>query len=218
MGSSHSEAFVVRDRSKTKGRNKTPHGRDQSREKSKDGSFSKKDIECYYCHEKGHMKRECRKLKNREKRHNKSVDKKQEDTIVVTTNGDLMVVCEDDCINFVGQESNWVIDSSGSFHVTSRVDFFTTYTKGDYGSVRMGNEGLSKIIGMGDVFLETNLGYKLLLKDVRYVPDICLNLISTRKLDDEGFNNKFGDGIWKLTKGSLVVAKCKKTHTLYSMQ
>ncbi|GMP79351.1 hypothetical protein CsSME_00034932 [Camellia sinensis var. sinensis] len=61
----------------------------------------------------------------------------------------------------------------------------------------MGNEGLSKIIGMGDVCLETNLGCKLLLKDVRHVPDIRLNLISTGKLDDEGYNNKFG----KICKG-----------------
>ena len=70
------------------------------------------------------------------------MNKKQEDTTVVTTD-DLMVVCEDDYINFVGQESNWVIDSGASFHVTSLVDFFTTYTEGDYGFVRMGNEGLS---------------------------------------------------------------------------
>ena len=73
------------------------------------------------------MKRECWKLKNKEKKRDKSVDKKQEDITAVTTD-DLMVVCEDDCINFVGQESNWVIDSSASYHVTSRVDFFTTYT------------------------------------------------------------------------------------------
>ena len=55
-GPSHSEAFVLRGRSKTRGRSNTPHGRDQSRDKSKDGSFSKKDIECYYFHEKWHMK------------------------------------------------------------------------------------------------------------------------------------------------------------------
>ncbi|KAL7171266.1 hypothetical protein ACSBR2_036000 [Camellia fascicularis] len=216
-GSSHSEAFVVRGRSKIRGRSKTPHGRDQSHDKLRNGSFSNKDIECHYWHEKGHMKRECRKLKNKEKKHNKSMDKKQEDTTAVTTD-DLMVVCEDDCINFVGQESNWVIDSDASFHMTSRVDFFTTYTKGDYGCVQMGNEGLSKIIGMGDVCLKTNLGCKLLLKDVRLVPDIPLHLISIGKLADEDYNNKFGDRIWKLTKGSLVVVKCKKTHTLYLMQ
>ena len=114
------------------------------------------------------------------------MDKKQEDTMAVTTDGDLMVFCEDDCVNFVGQESNWVIDSGVSFHVTSRVDLFTTYTKGDNSSVRMGNEGLSKIIGMGEVCLETNFGCKLLMKAIG-------------KLDDEGYNNKFGDGIWKLT-------------------
>ena len=74
---------------------------------------------------------------------------------MAVTIDDLMVVCEDDCVNFDSQKSNWVIDSGDSFHVTSRVDFFTTYTEGYYGFVRMGNEGLSKIIGIGDVFLET---------------------------------------------------------------
>ena len=48
----------------------------------------------------------------------------------------------------------------------------------------MGNEDVSKIVGMGDIFLETNIGFKLLLRDVRHVPDIRLNLFSARKLDD----------------------------------
>ncbi|GMP75888.1 hypothetical protein CsSME_00032816 [Camellia sinensis var. sinensis] len=82
----------------------------------------------------------------------------------------------------------------------------------------MGTEGLSKIVGMGDVCLETNLDCKLLLKDVRHVLEIRLNLISTRKLDAECYNNKFGDGKKKLIKGSLVAAKCKKIRTLYSMK
>lgn len=55
---------------------------------------------------------------------------------------------------------------------------------------------------MRDVFLETNTGCKLFLKDVRHVPDIRLNLMSAGKLDDEGYKNQFGDGKWKLSKGS----------------
>ena len=51
----------------------------------------------------------------------------------------------------------------------------------------MGNEGTSKIVDIGNIYLETSIGCKLLLKDVRYVPDICLNLISTGKLDDDGY-------------------------------
>ena len=82
----------------------------------------------------------------------------------------------------------------------------------------MGNSGVSKIVGIGDVFLETSIGNKLVLKDVRHVPDIRLNLISIGRLDDEGFTNSFGESKWKLTKGSLVVARGKKQNTLYVME
>lgn len=62
------------------------------------------------------------------------------------------------------------------------------------------------------------LRIKLPKKLVRHVPDIRLNLISVGKLDDEGYNNNFSDGKWKLSKGSLVVAKGKKTCSLYTVQ
>ena len=113
---------------------------------------------------------------------------------------------------------DWVINSGASFHVTSRADFFTSYLQGEFGNVCMGNEDVSKIVGMGDICLETNIVCKLLLRDVRHVSDIRLNLISTGKLDDEGYNNNFSDGKWKLSKGSLVVAKGNKTCSLYTMQ
>ena len=48
----------------------------------------------------------------------------------------------------------------------------------------MGNDGSAKAIGMGDVRLETSYGNVLFLKNVKHIPDICMNLISTRKLDD----------------------------------
>ena len=71
---------------------------------------------------------------------------------------------------------------------------------------------------MGDVCLETNNGTMLLLKNVKHIPDICLNLISASRLDDEGFCNTFSDGHWKLTKGSMIVARGKKCSSLYFMQ
>ena len=82
----------------------------------------------------------------------------------------------------------------------------------------MGNIGVSKIVGIRDVFLETNIGNKLVLKDVKHGPDIRLNLISTSRLDDEGFTNSFGESKWKLIKGSLVVEKGKKQNTFYVME
>ncbi|KAK8519322.1 hypothetical protein V6N12_025363 [Hibiscus sabdariffa] len=81
----------------------------------------------------------------------------------------------------------------------------------------MGINGLVSVTGMRDLSLVSNNGTRLTLKDVRHALDIRLNLISEGKLDDEGFCNTFSDGKWKLTKGSLVVARGKKSSNLYLM-
>ena len=71
---------------------------------------------------------------------------------------------------------------------------------------------------MRDVRLETSNGTVLILKNVKHIPDIRMNLISTGKLDDERFCNTFRDSQWKLTRGSMVVAKGKKCSSLYLMK
>ena len=84
--------------------------------------------------------------------------------------------------------------------------------------VRMGNNGTSKIVGIGDICLETSTESKLILKNIRHVPYIHLNLISISILDNEGFTNYFGESKWKLTKGSLIVARGKKLNSFYVME
>ncbi|KAJ0082057.1 hypothetical protein Patl1_11038 [Pistacia atlantica] len=76
---------------------------------------------------------------------------------------------------------------------------------GDFGTVKMDNDGLVKVIGIGEVCLEMDDGSSLLLRDVKYILDIRLNLISTSRLDNEGYCNTFSDSQWKHTRGSMVV-------------
>ncbi|KAL6333697.1 hypothetical protein AAG906_028883 [Vitis piasezkii] len=59
-----------------------------------------------------------------------------------------------------------MVDTTTSFHITARRDFFSSYTSGNFGWVRMGNEAKCEIFGMGDVELETSIGCKLVMKDV----------------------------------------------------
>ena len=56
---------------------------------------------------------------------------------------------------------------------------FTTYKAGDFGTVKMGNSSYSKIVGIGDVYIETNVGSTMMLKDVRHVQDLRMNVFST---------------------------------------
>ena len=66
--------------------------------------------------------------------------------------------------------------------------------------------------------METNNGTVLFLKNVKHIQDIRMNLISMGKLDDEWFCNTFHDSQWKLTRGSMVVARGKKCSSLYLIQ
>jgi len=109
----------------------------------------------------------------------------------------------------------WIIDSGATLHVTPRKEFFTSYTSGDFGVLKMGNDGESKVIGVGDVCLQTNMGVQLLLKGVKHTPDVRFNLISVQLLDDCGYDNHFGSSKWKLTKGNLVMARGEKQSKLY---
>ena len=45
------------------------------------------------------------------------------------------------------------------------------------------------------------------------MPDIMLNLISTGRLDDEGYSGSFRNG-----KGGVIVARAQKLGTLYMME
>lgn len=94
-------------------------------------------------------------------------------------------------------------------------DLFTSYTSGDFGVLKTGNDGVSKVIGVGDVFLETNMGMQLLLRGIKHALDARFNLISLHMLDDCGYDNHFGSRKWKLDKGNLVVARGEKLSKLY---
>ncbi|XP_048234354.1 uncharacterized protein LOC125370936 [Ricinus communis] len=134
----------------------------------------------------------------------------------VNTTTDEFLICFDlDMINIAHVDSSWVVDSGTTCHVTSQRDFYSSYTPGNFGNVRMGNNGLSKIAGIGDICLKFDTGIELVLHNVKHVPDMRLNLISAGLLDDDGYSNNFGNGIWKLTRGSLIVARGKRCSKLY---
>ena len=129
------------------------------------------------------------------------------DHVTTVTSDDLVILRDPDSVNLVSDESMWIIDSGATLHVTARKEFFTSYTPGDFGVLKMGNDGVSKVIGVGDVCLQTNMGMQLLLKGVKHAPDVRFNLISVQVLDDSGYDNHFGSRKWKLTKGNLIVAR-----------
>jgi hypothetical protein len=65
------------------------------------------------------------------------------------------------------------------------------------------------------VCIKTNVGFTVMLKNVRHVPDLCFNFISTPIMDQVGYCNHLGNGRWKITKGPMVVARGRICCGLY---
>ena len=79
----------------------------------------------------------------------------------------------------------------------------------------MANGSALDVVGLGDVRISLPNGSVWLLEKVRHIPDLRRNLISVGQLDDEGHAILFVSGTWKVTNGARVLARGKKTGTLY---
>ncbi|KAE8697223.1 hypothetical protein F3Y22_tig00110627pilonHSYRG00093 [Hibiscus syriacus] len=199
---------------------------EETRRMERGRSKSRSKITCYYCGRMGYKKMECRSFKRDQKAENVKLDqisptKKQEEnstTTVVSKENMLYLVDEGNILNIAYDDSSWIVDSGASFHVTPHRSFFSSYRSDDFGTVKMGNQYRSKIVGIGDIILTTSTGCKLILKDVRHIPTMRLNLISAGNLDDVGLISYFGERKWKITKRSLIMAREKKEESLNVMQ
>ncbi|RDX94958.1 hypothetical protein CR513_22583, partial [Mucuna pruriens] len=188
-------------------------GRSQKKEREKSISKSKsryKNMKCHYCHKTWHIHKHYFLWKKENKGKKGKLKEKDDDHVTTAIGDDLVILRDFESVNIVSDESMWIIDGGATLHVTSRKEFFTSYTTGDFGVLKMGNDGVTKVIDVGDVCLQINTGI-----GVKHALDVRFNLISVHMLDDGGYDNHFDYGKWKLTKGNLVVARGEKISKLY---
>ena len=107
------------------------------------------------------------------------------------------------------------MDSGASFHTTPHQEIIQNYVAGDFGKVYLADGTTLDVVGMGNVRILLPNGSVWLLEKVRHIPELRRNLIFVGQLDDEGHAILFVGGTWKVTKGVRVLARGKKTGTLY---
>ncbi|KAK9119320.1 hypothetical protein Scep_017413 [Stephania cephalantha] len=193
----------------------------RGRSKFRDESQTKGKFACFHYGKEGHIKRNCKVWKreqNDEKNRNKADDRNTTTTISDANEELVLLSFVEDQGHVTNADSERVVDSGASFHATSRKDVFSVYRAWNFGNAKMGSDSFTYIVGIGDVSVQTNVGCTVILKDVRHVPDLRLSLISTHALDLDGYYNIFGGNEWKLTKGSIAVARGKSSYTLYKTQ
>lgn len=56
---------------------------------------------------------------------------------MITSYGETYGEYDEACVNTTHRASTWVADTSAAFHITHHVDFFSSYSIGDYGCEKM---------------------------------------------------------------------------------
>lgn len=109
----------------------------------------------------------------------------------------------------------WVLDSRCSYHMCLRNEYFEVLALKEGGGVRLGKNKSCKVQCMGIVHLKMFDGRKFLLRDVRYVFELKINLIFISMFDSLGYYTRIEHEVCKILHGALNTVKRSKMNGLY---
>ena len=143
----------------------------------------KKEIKCFFCKRKGHVKKDCPKFK-------KWLEKKG--------NISSFVFYESNMVNV--NINTWWIDSGSTIHIANSLQGMQNLRKpvGNELSILSGNKMGSPVEAIGTCTLTLDNGFVLVLERTFYVPSFSRNLISVSRLVPLGFSFTFQDNVFNL--------------------
>lgn len=101
--------------------------------------------------------------------------------------------------------------------MTPRRELFIELKEATSGRVRMANNSITEVKGIGSIRFQNPDGTTFVLHEVRYMPEIGRNLISLGTLENKGCEFKASNGIMKIVMGCTVIMRGyrKGSDTLY---
>lgn len=134
---------------------------------------------CHNCHEKGHIKPKCPKLKKNSKKMDSSLKK--------GSTNDCLFSTETALVSSVCDHNSWILDSGCTSHMTNRKDWMINYSPSSQSEITTANNEKIYSVGVGDVNLTLENYNDKSIKDALYVPNVAANLLSVSKVAEKGY-------------------------------
>lgn len=180
-------------------------------------------MKCFFCHQSGHFRRNCRKFQEAKKKNTSSAQQaRQTDTKRFPENAQVNV-CNTVCFMAgVIIPGAWTVDSGCTCHMTNDREFFTEFQNDIFTDVTLADGKKTKSTGCGNgvIFGMNDKGKRIAIKmeNVLYVPDLEGGLISVRKLAMKGFNVVFDEKSCKIVSNKGDVIVCEIQGNLYKLK
>jgi hypothetical protein len=199
----------------TKYHGKVSQGKTRVVNSSQSSNFSRyKPGPCFVCNQTGHKAANCynnpnsKNLQNGEEEQNKNQGSSLLAAMTVTMNSD-----------------KWYLDSGATTHMTNDRKLLVNYCKNEeIINVTCVNNGKLPCEGKGDAAVRlTNDTRKTAIRDVAYVPNLSVNLLSVSKLSERGHTTIFSpDGCHIYRNASVkvkgeFVASATEENGMYSL-
>lgn len=181
-------------------------GPKDSNGKGRGRSNSRSRVTCWFCKKEGHTKKDCYARKK------KFGTEGQGEAGVITEK-----LIEAESLSMVDQKAKyvWVLDSGCTFHMTSRRDWFVDLQDNGGTTILLGDDHSVQSQGQGSIRINTHGGTIKVLNNVRYVPDLRRNLISTGTMDKLGYGHEGRDGKVRYFKHNKTALRGNLMNGLY---
>lgn len=153
--------------------------------KSRNISSKKRVIICHNCHEEGHIKPRCPRLKKESKQNKKIYHGKQDQrNFAKKTNESLLLTTA--LASTVFSDTEWYIDSGCTTHMSKHKDWFANFSSDESKEVTVANNQKITSSGTGNVKVKLKDNAERTITEVMYVPHVAANLLSVNKITEKG--------------------------------
>lgn len=176
--------------------------------KSNDNAFfvKKKKFACHSCHKIGHYARNCPEKSEKTKKPKAS--KKSDNALYASL-----------LANNNNKDDRWLVDSGATAHMTHDDSYLVDKRQISDREISLADDSKMKVISQGNVKMTMNIGDETsnaTLRDVKYAPELCANLLSVSKMTAKGHKVVFeGETCEVFNKEDDIVCTATLDNGLY---